>query len=580
VARTATALSLLSRIIRGSQPLMSASVTSVAAKAAPPTTDAWSPKATFLGCAALSAGLALLVAFAAPRGNDYAAHLYQLHVFRSRGLTSWTNYWYAGQYTFWTYSLLTYPLAAVVGLPLLGVASVTAASGSAAILLGRAWGPASRLAAWTFAVLWPTYLMSADFPFILGAALALGALVCLQSGGRGRIAAFAILTLASLAASPLAFVGIALIVAALGLSRRLTGARLALSWAVVAVGGGAELLTWRAFPYGGIYPFWGPDYFSALAFTAVVALLAWRAPWRRELLALCALYALVCTALFLIPTAAGANVVRVQYVALTIMVAVAALRRWQPRLLCVVAVVLAGLWTLVPQRGGLLSESAPTAAAASPAYWAPAVAYLRAHLEPDQRVEAVDIQNHWDALYLSEAGIPIARGWYRQDDFPLNAFLYHPFAPATYRAWLRRLGIAYVVDSTARPDFSASEEARIVSDGSAGLHLVEHSATVDVYAVADPEPLLTGPGEPRVLVAGAGSYRLSFSRAGRYDMAVRWNPYWNAPGICAGRQPDGLTTLYVTKPGTVVLRMEISPLRVLSAILGSAPSGCSGRPRT
>ena len=325
----------------------------------------WSPRATTFGCVLLSATLALLVAFLAPRGNDYAAHLFRLHVFETHGLAPWTNLWYSGQYTFWTYSLLVYPLAALIGLPLLGAGSVAAAVAAVSILLGRTWGSASRPAAWVFAVVWPAYLLSADFAFTLGAALALWALACLQARRPWFQAGFVVLTLAALAASPLAFGGMAMVIAALGLSGRLRGRRLVVSWTTVALGAGAELLVWPAFPYNGRYPFWGDDYLSALAFTVGVGVLAWRIPRRREVLALCGLYTVVCSVLFLVPSAVGTNLIRVQYVAVPIMVLVATLRRWRPRLLCVIAVILAGAWTFEAKLGPPLLESPASAAAAS-----------------------------------------------------------------------------------------------------------------------------------------------------------------------------------------------------------------------
>ena len=58
------------------------------------------------------------------------------------------------------------------------------------------------------------------------------------------------------------------------------------------------------------------------------------------------------------------------------------------------------------------------------AYWAPALAFLRAHRDPNFRVNALDTVGHWEAVYVPEAGFPITRGWYRQDDFPENQILY------------------------------------------------------------------------------------------------------------------------------------------------------------
>ena len=70
--------------------------------------------------------------------------------------------------------------------------------------------------------------------------------------------------------------------------------------------------------------------------------------------------------------------------------------------------------------------------AESAAYWTPAITFLRAHLSPSYRVEAVDTTGHWPAVYLAEAEIPLARGDYRQSDFPQNALLYDELGPATY----------------------------------------------------------------------------------------------------------------------------------------------------
>jgi hypothetical protein len=520
-------------------------------------------------------GLALLVAYLAPHGNDYAAHAFQLRIFDQHGLVAWDNSWYSGQYVIWTYSLLVYPLASLLGFALLGALSVAIAVSSVAVLLTRAFGRAPRPAIWVFAVTWPAYLLSFDFPFTLGAALALAALAVLQAARSWRLLAFAVLALACLAASTLAFAGMALVVAALGLAGRLERCRLLVSWCTVAIGGLAELALWRTFPYNGTYPFWTQSFVSALAFSALVALLAWTTPRRREILVLAGLYAVVCTVLYVVQTAVGANLVRIQYGALAVMVLLAALRHWQPRWLCLGAVALAALWTLEPQVGPPLFETAQTAAAAQRSYWEPAISYLRAHLGPDERVEAVDINNHWPALYLAEAQIPLARGWYRQDDFPLDAFLYHHFTTATYVAWLHRLGIAYVVISTASPDFSAAEEAQVVHDGAAGLIRVESSPTVDVYAVPYPSPLLSGPGNPALLAAGPESYLLDLPQPGRYRLAVRWTPYWSAPGVCTLARPDGLTTIVVRQAGKVRLSFAPSPSRVLATLFNPSHQTCT-----
>ena len=45
------------------------------------------------------------------------------------------------------------------------------------------------------------------------------------------------------------------------------------------------------------------------------------------------------------------------------------------------------------------------------------------------------------ARYLPAAGIPIARGWFRQDDFPRNGVLYSNLDRDGYLTWLHALGV-------------------------------------------------------------------------------------------------------------------------------------------
>ena len=86
------------------------------------------------------------------------------------------------------------------------------------------------------------------------------------------------------------------------------------------------------------------------------------------------------------------------------------------------ALALAAAWNLSPMAWSY--SRAQTDRDANPAYWQPAIDFLNENLTPSYRVEAVDTLNHWPAVHLPRVGIPLARGWYRQDDFPQNALLY------------------------------------------------------------------------------------------------------------------------------------------------------------
>src|SRR5438309_325598 len=109
--------------------------------------------------AVLSAGvasaLAALLVWVGPPGTDLAAHVYQRAVFIQHGFLFWNNLWYSGRYSFITYSVLYYPLAALLGIRLLAVATFATATVAFAVVLWREWGQRARWSSRTFAVVWP-----------------------------------------------------------------------------------------------------------------------------------------------------------------------------------------------------------------------------------------------------------------------------------------------------------------------------------------------------------------------------------------------------------------------------------------
>src|SRR6266446_2146027 len=166
--------------------------------------------------AAAAASIAALLAWLGPPGSDLAAHAYQRTLFLEHGFTLWNNFWYAGRYSFVTYSVLYYPLAAFLGIKLLAVATIALASLAFAVVLWREWGPMTRWSSRSFAVVWAGIVLSAAFPFALGIALALLALWALQAQARWRFALLAALTLA---ASPVAFLLLVVLLVGIALAR-------------------------------------------------------------------------------------------------------------------------------------------------------------------------------------------------------------------------------------------------------------------------------------------------------------------------------------------------------------------------
>ena len=127
---------------------------------------------------------------------------------------------------------------------------------------------------------------------------------------------------------------------------------------------------------------------------------------------------------------------------------VLSLRNWRPLVPVLIVFGLAISWNVTPLAISYVRSAEDPAAHAS--YWQPAVSYLHGHLTPSYRVEAVDTAGHWAALYLPRAGIPLARGWFRQDDFPQNELLYDRLGPQSYLRWLRSMGVRYVAAHDAR----------------------------------------------------------------------------------------------------------------------------------
>src|SRR5437868_6526746 len=163
---------------------------------------AWETVAVAAALAAVIGGALLWLG---PPGSDTAAHVYQRDLYRSEGFVTWDNYWYSGRHVFVTYSWLYYPVASVVGIRLLAALSLAVAAAVFALLVE--WKPAVL----TFAVVWGLYALSGAYPFMLGIAFALLALLALLALRGGWWWLFAPLAVLAWGASPLALVLLAVV---------------------------------------------------------------------------------------------------------------------------------------------------------------------------------------------------------------------------------------------------------------------------------------------------------------------------------------------------------------------------------
>ena len=228
--------------------------------------DAWIAAGAAL---ALSATLLLLL----PPGSDLAAHEYQLSLFAQHGLTLWDNFWYGGRYTFVTYSVLYYPLAALLGIKLLALAGTAVAAAAFTFVTAREWGRDAIWASRVFAVVWAAFVVTAAFPFGLGVAFGALALAAAQTRARRRFAALALLTLL---ASPLAFTLLSIVALGVLLARRRRWSdELAIVLPVAGLGL-VEVVLWRLFPDPGQYPFPPAEFAAAATFCLLGVAATWR----------------------------------------------------------------------------------------------------------------------------------------------------------------------------------------------------------------------------------------------------------------------------------------------------------------
>jgi hypothetical protein len=518
--------------------------------------------------AAAAASVAAALAWLGPPGTDFAAHAYQRTLFLEHGFTLWNNFWYAGRYSFVTYSLIYYPLAGLLGIRLLAVATIALAALAFAVVLWREWGAETRWSSRTFAVVWAGIVLSAAFPFALGMSLALLAIWALQAGKRWRFAALAGLTIA---ASPLSFLLLVFFLGGVAIARRETLWR---NWGpitgVVAVAL-VEVALWRIFPGQGRFPFSGLELAGGVAFCASSLVLTWRVERARVLRFFFAIYLAAIVAMYLVPTAIGENIARLRYASIPIMVLVFALRRWEPRWACVGVLVLAVAWNVSPlayslfRNGGDVTTQAKT--------WSSAISYLEAHLKPSYRVEAVDTTTHSAAVYLADARIPLARGWYRQDDFPQNEVFYDAHLGAkSYLSWLHGLGVGYIVLAHATPDYSSQGEAKLVRSGRLGLQRVFHTSELSIYKVPHARSIITGPRSPFITSMTQSRIGLVVHRGGTYRIAVRWSPYWHASLGCLSEGKDQMIRLTTRHPHFVRLTFQVDASRALNEIVGQQPT--------
>jgi len=454
---------------------------------------AWPTVAVAVG---LTAAIGAAVLWLGPPGSDTAAHVYQRDLYRSEGFVTWDNYWYSGRHVFVTYSWLYYPLASAVGIRLLAALSLAVATYVFALLVE--WKPAVL----TFAAVWGLYAISGAYPFMLGIAFALLALLALRSGWWWLFAPLAVL---AWGASPLALVLLAVVL--VGLQRWRAAA-----FALVLVA--AQIVLAHLYHGRGHFPFPVSELIAAIVF-AGGGLIVSRG---RQLRGIFAAYLAFVLLAFAFQSQLGENAARLRFMAIPLALLAV---RYRPLWVAVPLVGLCIAYNLTPLTWSY--SKGRDERADHRAYWAPALAFLHAHRDPNFRVNALDTVGHWEAVYVPEAGFPITRGWYRQDDFPENEILYSDdLNRAGYVRWLHERGVRYVLVPGGSLDYSSERERKVART----LPFVATRGDVTIYETPRPEPIAPGADVVRISHERA---TLRVPRAGRYAVKIRGHETFVAP---------------------------------------------------
>ena len=520
------------------------------------------------GAAVVAGLLSLVFVLFLPAGEDAAAHLYQTQRWSDWGWQFWDNFWYAGRYSQINYSLLYYPLAAILGTATIVAASVAGAAAAFSRIIHRRWASVATWPCVAFAFLAPLPVLTGTYPFLLGIALGLAAMVALQAGQRKlTIALAALVAVAHLLALLLLVTALIGIAAATPRWWQRHGVRtLALGLATVV---GAATLMWRAFSTpGGEYPFDILDLAVVLAFCAAGWLLARGRPDLRVLLGIFGVYALLAVTAFAISSPIGANVGRLLlFMGAPLLLIPLAARRFEPRGLTVAVLAGALLWQTFPAVAGL--RTANSVRSSNEEFWYPVEAFLAAHGDPNHRIEVVATDQHWEAFFLARRGVPLTRGWYRQDDFPANQDLYGELTATKYHTWLRRLGVQYVFLPDDKLDYSAQAEAALLRESQV-LPLVARIGDWSVYEVPNATPIATPPDLIEIRRIDAREVTFEVKRAGNYRLRLRYTPYWRVirGDACVAPREPWATELRVAQPGTITLRFEVGVGKVVKTVLG------------
>jgi hypothetical protein len=475
---------------------------------------------------------------AAPMGRDLSAQVAHAQLAGQHWPALLNLSWYGG-FDPLGYSVLSPPVMALLGVRLTtALAYVVSVVLFAALLQGSAV-PRPAAGAIVGAVCLTGNLVTTRTTFALGVALGLGALVAVVVG-RLRVAS-GLSVLAALS-SPVAGVFLGVAGGALFLSgRRRVGVTLGVSALVPTIAVGL------AFGNVGRQSFAEGEAVRGFLVCLAVAGLCWRRPVLRwgALLS-----AVLVAAAYLLPIPVGTTATRLpELFAAPIIVAVATLP--------VVAVITAtaSLVLLLPPVS-ITEVRERRDPALSAEFYAPLLEQLAARGVTGP-IEVVPTLRRGEAAFVAPV-VPIARGWARQVDIGRNPIFFDGTLNAnTYQKWLDDNAISYVAISNGAHEWAATDEATLVRHGLPYLQAVWSDRTWTLYAVTNPRPVISSPGQ--VIARDPVSLTVSVPEPAKYVVRVRWSRYLTASNGCMQPAENGWSAVVVEHPGTVKIEGSLTP---------------------
>jgi len=498
---------------------------------------------TLIGVVAAAGVLTILAITLGWRGSDLPAQIYRAELFRQDGFVLWNSQWFGGHAVL-GYSVLAPAISAPIGPIALGAISGIASAFLFERVLRFGFGSGAWLGSLWFALGTVINLIVGRTTYAFGVALALGAIYALQH--RKAVLAVGFALLCSLS-SPLAGCFLAIVAVAWAGTQRAqrTQALMMLAGALAPIAVVALM-----FPTAGSEPYEPWALVWDLCLCAIVAIALRRSAAVRWG-ALC--FALVAIGSFLVPTALGGNVSRLdQYVAGPLLACALLPRR---RLLLAILAVPLLIWQWVPAVDGI--AFARTDPSTRVAYYQPLLAFLGSQSGALGRVEIPSTYRHWEAAYAAPE-VLLARGWERQLDIAYNPLFYSsPLTAQTYRTWLHANGVKYVALPDARLDDSSTGERALLTAGLPYLHEVWHDAHWRIWTVDGFRGLVDGAATLQSM--SPDRVTLQVSAPGDLVVRVRATSHWAVhPGGCAGSTDDGWTVLRGVPVGSVTLTQSIS----------------------